>query len=107
MAVRLESAESMRRRLLADLAHEIRTPVAVLEAFMEALEDGVEALDDHTIAMLRDQTRRLARFSGDVSALSAAETHRAAIEPTWTRPEVLMRSADEAHEEQQEQQHEK
>ena len=58
----LESAESMRRRLLADLAHEIRTPVAVLEAFMEALEDGVEALDDHTIAMLRDQTRRLHGF---------------------------------------------
>ncbi|MBT9294684.1 HAMP domain-containing protein [Rhodococcus sp. GOMB7] len=99
MAVRLESAESMRRRLLADLAHEIRTPVAVLEAFMEALEDGVEALDDHTIAMLRDQTRRLARFSGDVSALSDAETNRAAIEPTWTRPEVLVSSAVAAHEE--------
>ncbi|MDV6278032.1 ATP-binding protein [Rhodococcus erythropolis] len=99
MAARLGSAESMRRRLLADLAHEIRTPVAVLEAFMEALEDGVESLDDHTMAMLRDQTRRLARFSDDVSALSDAETHRAAITPTWTRPEALVRSTVAAHEE--------
>ncbi|MDV8015538.1 ATP-binding protein [Rhodococcus sp. IEGM 1241] len=99
MAARLESAESMRRRLLADLAHEIRTPVAVLEAFMEALEDGVEALDDHTITMLRDQTRRLARFSDDVSALSNVETNRAAITPSWTRPELLVRSAIAAHEE--------
>ena len=45
MAGRLGSVEGTRRRLLADLGHEMRTPVATLEAYLEALEDGVATLD--------------------------------------------------------------
>ena len=77
MARRLGHVEHGRRQMLADLAHEIRTPVAVLEAYLEALEDGVKPLDADVIAVLRDQSRRLTRFSVDVGALSDAE-HRAA-----------------------------
>ncbi|WP_020108136.1 cell wall metabolism sensor histidine kinase WalK [Nocardia sp. 348MFTsu5.1] len=90
MAARLESVETTRRQLLGDFAHEIRTPVSVLEAYMEALEDGVETLDAETITMLRDQTRRLARFSEDVSALTHAEESRTSIKPTWVDPAVLL-----------------
>jgi signal transduction histidine kinase len=73
MASRLQAVESTRQQLFGDLAHEIRTPVAVLEAYVEALEDGVRTLTPQTAAMLRDQTRRLVRFSDDVSALAKAE----------------------------------
>lgn len=73
MASRLEAVDSTRQRLFGDLAHEIRTPVAVLEAYIEALEDGVRTLTPQTAAMLRDQTRRLVRFSDDVAALAKAE----------------------------------
>lgn len=73
MAARLQTVETTRRRLFGDLAHEIRTPVAVLDAYIEALEDGVRTLTPQTAAMLRDQTRRLVRFSGDMSALAQAE----------------------------------
>ncbi|WP_016881557.1 MULTISPECIES: sensor histidine kinase [unclassified Rhodococcus (in: high G+C Gram-positive bacteria)] len=90
MAAGLESVETTRRQLLADLAHEIRTPVSVLEAYMEALEDGVETLDADTITMLRDQTRRLVRFSDDVRSLSHAEESRTSIEPTWVDPAALI-----------------
>ncbi|BAH55733.1 putative two-component histidine kinase (plasmid) [Rhodococcus opacus B4] len=90
MAAGLESVETTRRQLLGDLAHEIRTPVSVLEAYMEALEDGVETLDADTIGMLRDQTRRLVRFSDDVNALSHAEESRTSIEPTWVDPAALL-----------------
>ncbi|MFD6062176.1 sensor histidine kinase [Rhodococcus wratislaviensis] len=93
MAAGLESVETTRRQLLGDLAHEIRTPVSVLEAYMEALEDGVETLDADTIIMLRDQTRRLVRFSDDVSALSHAEESRTSIEPTWVDPAALLSTA--------------
>lgn len=93
MAARLESVESTRRRLLADLAHEIRTPISVLNAFMEAFEDGVATLDDDTITMLRDQTHRLTRFSRDVTALSDAESASASIEPTWIEPGTLVAAA--------------
>ncbi|WP_128643857.1 sensor histidine kinase [Rhodococcus opacus] len=93
MAARLESVESTRRQLLGDLAHEIRTPVSVLEAYMEALEDGVESLDSDAIAMLRDQTRRLVRFSDDVRSLSHTEESRTSIEPTWVTPDALIATA--------------
>ncbi|MBX9922105.1 MAG: HAMP domain-containing protein, partial [Mycolicibacterium frederiksbergense] len=73
MASRLQAVDSTRQRLFGDLAHEIRTPVAVLEAYIEALEDGVRTLTPQTAAMLRDQTRRLVRFSDDVAALAKAE----------------------------------
>ncbi|QIV79729.1 HAMP domain-containing sensor histidine kinase [Mycolicibacterium frederiksbergense] len=73
MASQLQTVDSTRQRLFRDLAHEIRTPVAVLEAYIEALEDGVRTLTPETAAMLRDQTRRLVRFSEDVAALAKAE----------------------------------
>lgn len=83
MAERLQSVESTRRQLFSDLAHEIRTPVAVLEAYLEAVEDGVKTLDPQTIAMLREQAGRLVRFSADAAALSQAEDANAAITPDW------------------------
>jgi signal transduction histidine kinase len=73
MAARLQAVDSTRQRLFGDLAHEIRTPVAVLDAYVEALEDGVRSLTPETASMLRDQTRRLVRFSDDVTALAKAE----------------------------------
>lgn len=83
MAERLQSVESTRRRMFGDLAHEIRTPVAVLEAYLEAVEDGVKPLDPETIAMLREQTARLVRFSADAAALAQAEESHTAVTPDW------------------------
>lgn len=73
MAASLGRVEHGRRQMLADLAHEMRTPVSIVDAYLEALEDGVKTLDDDAIAVLRDQSRRLTRLSKDVAALSDAE----------------------------------
>ncbi len=96
MAERLQAVESTRRRLFGDLAHEIRTPVAVLEAYLEAVEDGVKPLDQPTIAMLREQTGRLVRFSADAAALAQAEEGQAAIAPGWVDAGELARTAGAA-----------
>lgn len=93
MAGRLESVESTRRRLLGDLAHEIRTPVSVLEAYFEAVEDGVRTLDPETLTMLRHQTHRLVRFSEDVSALAHAEESGASIALSSLAPVDLVQTA--------------
>jgi len=93
MAARLQSVESTRRQLFGDLAHEIRTPVSVLEAYLEAVEDGVKTLDPQTIAMLREQTGRLVRFSNDAAALAQAEEARAAITPQWVNIGELIGAA--------------
>jgi signal transduction histidine kinase len=93
MAGRLESVESTRRRLFGDLAHEIRTPVSVVDAYVEAIEDGVKTLDPETTTTLRDQTRRLVRFSDDVAALAQAEEGYASIALTSLAPNTLIAAA--------------
>jgi two-component system sensor histidine kinase BaeS len=93
MAQQLGVVDDTRRQMLADLAHEIRTPVAVLDAYMEALEDGVQRLDQNTIIALRDQTRRLTRFSVDVNALSVAERRTTSIDARWVSPKALIDTA--------------
>jgi two-component system sensor histidine kinase BaeS len=93
MAGQLQSVETTRRRLFGDLAHEIRTPVSVLEAYFEAVEDGVKTLDRETITMLRDQTHRLVRFSDDVAALAQAEESHASIAPESVSPDALIDTA--------------
>lgn len=93
MAGRLGSVEQTRRRLLADLAHEMRTPVSTLDAYLEGLEDGIATLDADTAAVLRAQTRRLARLAEDISAVSRAEERRLELHPTPTSPEQLVSAA--------------
>lgn len=92
MATRLEDVETTRRRLLGDLAHEIRTPVSVVEAYLEALEDGVKELDGESVSVMRDQSRRLVRLSEDVSALAQAEEAHA-ISREWVDADSLVAAA--------------
>ncbi len=93
MADRLGSVEQTRRRLLADLGHEMRTPVATLEAYLEALEDGVATLDAGTAALLRSQTRRLARLSEDIGTVSRAEERQVRLDLRMVAPESLVTAA--------------
>ena len=73
LADRLEAIEATRRQMLADLAHEMRTPLATIDAHLEALEDGVRHLDSDTVTILRSSTQRLRRLAEDIGAVSHAE----------------------------------
>ena len=79
LAAQLETVEVTRRRLLADLAHEMRTPLATVEAHLEAIEDGVRQLDAETMRVIRSSTGRLRRLAEDISAVSRAEEGRLEI----------------------------
>jgi two-component system, OmpR family, sensor histidine kinase BaeS len=72
-AERLERNEQLRRDLIADVAHELRTPVAVLQAGHEALLDGVVEPTPAELASLRDEVVRLGRMVDDLQLLSAAD----------------------------------
>jgi two-component system, OmpR family, sensor histidine kinase BaeS len=93
MADRLGSVERTRLRLLADLGHEMRTPLATLEAYLEALEDGVATLDAETVRLLRLQTRRLARLSEDISAVSQTDEGQVRLDVRMVRPESVVSAA--------------
>ena len=93
MAARLHEVETTRRRMLSDLAHELRTPIATLDGYLEAFEDGLATPDPATVRMLRSQTRRLARLVQDVSAVSRVEEQIDRLVPVPTAPEDLVTSA--------------
>lgn len=81
LAGRLEAVEATRRRMLTDLAHEMRTPLATVDAHLEAIEDGVRNLDEETMQVLRTSTGRLRRLAEDISAVSRAEEGKLEIHP--------------------------
>lgn len=76
MAARLQGVEDTRRRLLSDLAHELRTPVTTLAVLHESLTDGVIDLGPEARAVLNEQTARLARLAEDIDEVSRAEEGR-------------------------------
>jgi len=81
MADRLAETESSRTRLLADLAHELRTPLATLEAYIDGLEDGVVAPAPGSYATMRDQVSRLRRLATDLRESAAADEHALQLAP--------------------------
>ncbi len=70
----LNRQDRIRRNLVADVAHELRTPTAVLQASLEAMLDGVTEMTPDNISSLRDEVLRLAKMVDDLQCLSAAES---------------------------------
>lgn len=93
LAERLGAVETTRRRMLADLAHELRTPLATIDAHLEAVEDGVRDLDQETLEVLRASTQRLRRLAEDIGAISHAEEGRLDIDPRPVDPASLTEAA--------------
>jgi two-component system sensor histidine kinase BaeS len=76
LAHRLQTTDEHRRRLTADLAHQLRTPIASLQATAQALQDGILAPDEETLAVLTDQATHLQRLVADLEKVSRAEERR-------------------------------
>lgn len=75
MADELAATDDARARLLADLAHEIRTPLATLEAHIDGMEDGIVPSAPETYVVMRSQVARLRRLASDIKEASAAQEH--------------------------------
>ncbi|MGE5225348.1 MAG: sensor histidine kinase [Planctomycetaceae bacterium] len=73
MSTSLEREDELRRQLVRDVAHEVRTPLSILQGTTEALVDGVMPADADTLASLHDEVLRLSRLVGDLETLAAAE----------------------------------
>jgi two-component system sensor histidine kinase BaeS len=84
MADEVVRADAVRRRLAADVAHELRTPLAALQAGLEELRDGLSAPDAGRLAALHDQALRLGRVVQDLGDLSAAESAALSLRPVDT-----------------------
>lgn len=80
MAQQLQRSDETRTKMLADLAHEVRTPLATLHAYIDGLEDGVLEADTAAWATMRAQVDRLRRLANDIREVAAAEEHALGIE---------------------------
>jgi two-component system sensor histidine kinase BaeS len=80
MADTLEMEDHLRRVLVADVAHELRTPLAILQATTEAMADGITEPDAATLSSLHDETLRLGRIVEDLEVLASAEAAGLALE---------------------------
>src|SRR5215469_2987926 len=94
MADTLDRQEQLRRDLVADVAHELRTPVAILQAGHEALLDGVAEPSPKQLASLRDEVLRLGRMVADLQELAAADA--AAMQLTLRECDLSEIAADAA-----------
>ncbi len=80
MAESLERQERERKNMVADIAHELRTPIGVMQAKLEAIEDGVFPLTIDEIKKLSKQTHLLARLVQDLRTLSLADAGQLQLE---------------------------
>jgi two-component system, OmpR family, sensor histidine kinase BaeS len=76
MAGSLEATERRRLELVGDVAHELRTPLATLDGYLEGLQDGVVEPSPETWTLLRRETGRLTRLVADLSELWRAEARQ-------------------------------
>ena len=72
LAEDLEASERERRAFISDVTHELRTPVATIDGYLEGLADGVVAAEAETWSMLRTQTDRMRRLIDDLTTLTRA-----------------------------------
>jgi signal transduction histidine kinase len=96
MARSLATTEQQRLRLLSDVAHELRTPLATIDAYLEGLADGVVAPEAETWQLLRRETARLTRLSEDIARVSRAEEGRLELRPEPGPPHELILAAARA-----------
>jgi len=79
MSQSLQEAESRRQAMTADIAHELRNPLAIQRAHLEALQDGLYPLDHENLALIAEQNRQLTRLVEDLRTLALADAGELAL----------------------------
>lgn len=82
LAEKLAGQDLLRKRLTADVAHELRTPLSSLQGYIEAFQDGVWTPDDKHLAVCHTEVLRLGRLVGDLERLANLEGGSASLEKT-------------------------
>ena len=99
LAERLQATEDTRRALTADLAHQLRTPIASIEATIEAVRDDVLPADHQTWDTLAAQSTRLRRLVADLEVVSRAEERQLLLSAEPVPVPSLIDAAVGAHSE--------
>ena len=80
----------LRRRMTADIAHDLRTPLTVIGGYIESMRDGVLAPTPERLALIYAETERLQNMVGDLRMLSQVDAGELALNPQRISPKPLL-----------------
>ncbi len=93
MAHSLAAAEQQRQQMLADVAHELRTPLSVVRGHLEGMLDGVFAATPENLTLVHEETVRLGRLVDELRTLSLAEAGQLPLQKTNLDVALLLQQA--------------
>ncbi len=93
MAAALQDSRRRQRQLVADTAHELRTPVSLIQGTLEMMVEGIYPADRHRLEQLYEESRRLGRLVADMQDLSRADAGRMELSFTRVRIEEMLEEA--------------
>jgi len=93
MQLTIEREEQARQKLFRDIAHELRTPVTLIQGELEAMIDGVYKTDEAALRSLLEEAKFLSRLIGDVQLLAALDAEELNFTPELTSPADLLQQA--------------
>lgn len=97
MSTKLKQSEDLRRQMTADIAHELRTPMSVIQGDLEAVIDGVYPANQETFQSLLDESHRLSRLIDDLRELSLLEAGELHLERKNTDIKTLVQQLVHAY----------
>ncbi len=96
MADSLQRAEQLRRNMVSDVAHELRSPVTNIRGQLEAIQDNILKPDDSTLSSIHEETMLLSRLIDDLQELSLAEANRLKLDMQYADIKELISVSVEA-----------
>jgi signal transduction histidine kinase len=93
MAERLQVHDQQRRNMLADISHELRTPITVIQGNVEGMLDGVYPADEARLKSIIEETQILSRLVDDLRTLALAESGALRLKREPTNVAELIRDA--------------
>jgi len=97
LATSLSDQEQARHRWLADISHELRTPVAVLRGEIEALQDGIRSIDANTLSSLHGEVLRINTLIDDLYQLALSDIGELSFEMTQLDLSALLKDVIESY----------
>ncbi|MBN1316499.1 MAG: HAMP domain-containing protein [Anaerolineales bacterium] len=97
MSADLARANRLRREMTADIAHDLRSPLAVIRGYAEALRDGDLPPTQETFQVIYQEVEQLNRLVDDLRTLSLADAGELALNRVAVQPRYLLERAASAH----------
>jgi len=92
MALALEKNETLRKQWISDVAHELRTPLAILRGEIEAMQDGVREMSSERLSSLHDETNRIGKLVEDLHLLFVADSKNLLQQRRPVNPLAILQS---------------